>query len=257
MHGVTGSGKTEVYLRLADAVRRSGPRRADAGAGDRADATGGGAVSRAVWPGRGDSAQRLVRRRAPRSVASHPPRRRRRGDRHALGGVCAAGESRIDHRRRGARHLLQAGRDAALSRPRCGDHARQVRRRAGGDRFRDADDRVVRECDRGQVHAGHDEQARPRPAAGERQRGQHARRDRRSGRGRGVEPAVAGGDRGSPRARRAVVDPVESPRLCDGRGLSSVHGGARVPELQYQPHHPQPVRRLVPGAPGAKGEART
>ena len=86
------------------------------------------------------------------------------------------------------------------------------------------------------------------------------RRDRRNRRGRGVEPAVTGGDRGSPRARRAIVDPVEPPRFCDGRDLSSVHGGARVSELQYQPHHSQPVpptcppeRRARRGSPDSDG----
>ena len=52
-------------------------------------------------------------------------------DRHALGGLRAAATPRAHHRGRRARHVLQAGGDAALSRPRRRDHARQVRRRAG------------------------------------------------------------------------------------------------------------------------------
>ena len=104
---------------------------------------------------RRDPAQRPVRRRASRSVAPHPPRRRRRRGRHALGGVRAARQSRPDRRRRGARHLVQAGRDAALSRPRRRDHARQVRRRAGRARLGDAVDRVVRQRARRPLHAGH------------------------------------------------------------------------------------------------------
>ena len=181
------------------------------------------------------SAQRPVGRRAPRSVASHPPRRCRRRDRHALGGVRAAREPRPDHRRRGARHLVQAGRDAALSRPRRGDHARQVRERAGRDRLGDADDRVVHERARRALHAGDDGQARARSAARARQRRQHARGDRGSGRRRGVEPCAGRGDAGAARSRGAVADPAESARLRDGGGLPSVHGDARVPELQHLP----------------------
>ncbi len=46
---------------------------------------------------------------------------------------------------------------------------------------------------------------------------------------------------GSARARRAVVDPVESPRLRDRRGLPSVHGRRSSARTAASPHHPWPV----------------
>ena len=54
LYGVTGSGKTEVYLGAVEAALARGQNGADSGAGNRADAVGAAAVPRAVrgraWP---------------------------------------------------------------------------------------------------------------------------------------------------------------------------------------------------------------
>ena len=74
MHGVTGSGKTEVYLRLADAVRKSG-RGVLMLVPEIALTPQVAALFRARFGDRRrDSAQRPLGRRASRSVASHPAR---------------------------------------------------------------------------------------------------------------------------------------------------------------------------------------
>ncbi len=79
LHGVTGSGKTEVYLRAIAAARARGARGAGAGAGDRADAAAGGALSRALRRRRRGAAQRAAAARAPA----------------APGGACAPARSAI------------------------------------------------------------------------------------------------------------------------------------------------------------------
>ena len=126
LHGVTGSGKTEVYLRAAAAALRAGPRRDRAGARDRAHAADRRALHRTLRRDRRGAALALAPRRALRRVAAAARGRGPRVRGPALGRVRADRRPRPDRRRRGARRLLQARGRPALRRPR-----RRRRARAG------------------------------------------------------------------------------------------------------------------------------
>ena len=188
LHGVTGSGKTEIYLRLSAAVRESG-RSVLMLVPEIALTPVMASLFRETFGERvADPAQRALRRRAARPVAAHPPRRHRRRRRHAVGGVRAARARRPDHRRRGARRVVQAGGEPALPRPRRGHRARTAGQRAGRARVGDAVDGELLQREHRTLRARRARAARARSAAGGGDRRRHARGVRGSRSRRGAEP---------------------------------------------------------------------
>jgi primosomal protein N' (replication factor Y) len=126
LHGVTGSGKTEVYLRAATGA----PRRAQVllMVPEIALTPSVAALFRGAF---GDRV--AIQHSALSTGERHDQWHRiRRGDVDVVVGTRSAVFAPLHaagpgDRGRGARHLLQAGRGPALSRPRRGHHARQPR----------------------------------------------------------------------------------------------------------------------------------
>ena len=138
LHGVTGSGKTEVYLRVIAAARAAGqgalvlvPEIAltpQLAARFRARFGDDVAVLHSALPPT----------RAAGGLAAAARRRGRHRARRALGGVRAGARARRRRRRRGARPVVQAGGGGPLPRARPGGGARAARGRARDPRLGDA-----------------------------------------------------------------------------------------------------------------------
>ena len=226
LHGVTGSGKTEVYLAAADAVfaqRRPG---ADARARDQPDAAARRARARGAAAG---CASRCCTARSPPASAARTGcgRDRRRAARagHAPRGLRAAAGARARRRRRRAGRVVQAAGQRALSRARCRDLARAPARRPRRARQRDA---VARNLARGA--RGALSQARSSATRGSARRAPAgapltgtARRVAHDG----IGEALRVGHRGAPRPRRAIAGLRQSPRLCPVADLRRRASGTR------------------------------
>ena len=152
LHGVTGSGKTEVYFRAAERALEQGrgalilvPEIALTPLLVRAAVARFGAIVSVLHSelSAGERHDQWWRIREGEA----------RGRRRALRRLRARARPRPDRRRRGARRRLQAGREPALSRARRGGDAREAGGRGGAARLGHAVAGVVRERGDGEVPA--------------------------------------------------------------------------------------------------------
>ena len=147
LQGVTGSGKTEVYLAAAaECIARRGSG-ADPRAGNQSDAAIRGSASREALPAQrhGDAAQPAPGRRARAQLAAHAAS----GEADLVLGTRLAVFTPLPRlgahrRRRRARSLVQAAGRRSLSRPRRRGLARAAAQRSRRARQRDAIARVAR-----------------------------------------------------------------------------------------------------------------
>ena len=236
LHGITGSGKTEVYIR---AIQEIGLVRSPgdcAGARNQPYAAGRAAISGPLRPGR-RAPQPYDRRRTGLALGADCARRGLGGRRRAQRGLCSRAAVGLDRRRRRARGLVQAGQCAALSRPRRGACA--------GPR-----PKTCRWC-----------WARPRPRskAGTERRQEsigwskcrvawrigrcpHVRTidlreaPDRSVAGGATQPSAAAGDARGAGRRRPGDSAPESPRLFDAPAMSRLRRSRPLSALRYFAH---------------------
>ena len=116
IHGVTGSGKTEVYLQAIAEVVSYGRQAIVLVPGDQPHAADGRAVSPSLRRG-GGFAQPFERRRAALALAADRRRRGAGGGRRPQRDLRPHAEPGPDRLGRGARGLVQAGDRPAVSRP--------------------------------------------------------------------------------------------------------------------------------------------
>ncbi len=230
LSGVTGSGKTEVYFRAAEAAlaRDRGvliltPEIALTPFLVRAAAARFG-------PDGGRPAQRSVRRRAPRPVVAHPGARDPRRHRRPVRDLRARGRPRPHRRRRGARGLVQAGREPALPRPRRGRDARNPRGDPGDPRLCHPVRRVLLQRGEGQVPLAGPAHAHRRAGDGPR-RGGRPPADAQGGKRSHPDPGAARRPRRAAGAPRAGAPAAEPPRLCHEPSLPRVRAAGVLPQL--------------------------
>ena len=240
LHGVTGSGKTEVYLHAIAAARAAGIGVVVLVPGDRAHAAARRAVPRPLRRRRGRAPLRPHGARAARDVVAPARGGGRRRHRRSERALRAGAQARARRRGRGARRVVQAGGGGPLQRARHGDPPRAPRGGRVRPRERDA---VARErAPRAHRQGG---EARRCPIARAMQSMPRVEIVdlRRIGAGptgdkRTLAPAPPRA-RGDAR-RTGAGDPLpEPPRLLPERPLRGVRRDVRLPALLGRAHVPQ------------------